>query len=112
MSPISDSDGSDLKNPANADSSPSTPTKARPSSVDRGRRAEKDAEESRLAPVSKTETLLALAPSSIIMIPGRGPVGMKTLGDLVASVPCYRLELGRNLDSIADRVRDICGEVA
>lgn len=57
------------------------------------------------------EALRALAPSTILMIPGRGAAGLAALARLVAAVPAYRLELGRDLDSIAPAVRGLLEEV-
>lgn len=60
-------------------------------------------------PASKGEALLALGPSSLLQIPnkGLGVRGFEKLGQLVERVPCYWLELGRDLQSIPSLVEDI-----
>jgi hypothetical protein len=59
-----------------------------------------DAEVSRLAPASRAQALLALAPSTVIAALGPGVQGFERLARLVRSVPTYWLELGRDLRSI------------
>jgi hypothetical protein len=71
-----------------------------------------DADETRARPGRSRDALLALAPSSIVMIPGNRPAGLEALGRLAASVPCFHLELGRHLPSIPQRVREIAAEVS
>jgi hypothetical protein len=53
------------------------------------------------------DALLALAPSSLLYLPGVGPRSMQRLGALVGGVPSYRLELGPDLRQIAPRVADL-----
>lgn len=67
--------------------------------------------ESRLQSISKSQALLALAPSSLIEIPSRGIDGFSRLAQLVEQVPTYALELGRDLESIPRRVDEIIAEV-
>jgi serine kinase of HPr protein (carbohydrate metabolism regulator) len=59
-----------------------------------------DTEVTRFRKATRVEAMLALAPSSLVMIPGRGAAGMQKLGALVESVACYWLELGRQLPSV------------
>jgi hypothetical protein len=53
------------------------------------------------------EALLALAPSSILFVPGAGPRLINHLGGLVERVPAYRLELGWDVRQIAGRVDEL-----
>jgi hypothetical protein len=50
--------------------------------------------ETRLAPCSTAEAMVAVAPSTMLQLPGNGPALMRMLSDVVRSVPCYGLELG------------------
>ena len=66
------------------------------------------ADKSRIRPASKAETLLALAPSSLIMPQlSAGMQGFQKLVTLVEHVPCYWLELGRELSEIPHRVDEL-----
>lgn len=58
-------------------------------------------------PASARDALLALAPSSLLYLPGVGPRSMERLGALVARVPSYRLELGHDLPQIAAQVTSV-----
>jgi len=62
---------------------------------------------------SKGEALLALGPSSLLQIPnkGLGVQGLDKLAQLVERVPCYRLELGRDLSPIPSLVKDVIAEL-
>ena len=67
-----------------------------------------DAPSSRFELVSRAEALRALAPSSMMQMPfGATRERFTTLAKLVASVPAYRLELGRDIGSIAPRVSEL-----
>jgi hypothetical protein len=70
-----------------------------------------DRETSRIRPVSPAEALKALAPTTILMIPGQGRAGFGRLAALCSAVPCYQLELGRDLDSIPAAVNTLIDEV-
>ncbi len=50
--------------------------------------------ETRLAPCSTAEAMVAVAPSTLLQLPGNRPALMRMLGDVVRSVPCYGLEVG------------------
>ena len=66
------------------------------------------ADKSRIRRASRAETLLALAPSSLIMPQlSAGMQGFQKLVSLVEQVPCYWLELGRELSEIPDRVDEL-----
>lgn len=56
--------------------------------------------------LSKGAALLALAPSSLLQIPNRdlGARGFERLADLVQSVPCFRLAVGSDWESITNRL--------
>lgn len=58
--------------------------------------------EAALAPMSRPEALLALAPSSLLQIPNRqlGRAGFGRLAQLVERLPCYRMSVGEDLASI------------
>lgn len=72
-----------------------------------------DNRHSQIRPASKGEALLALAPSSLLV--GRissGVHGFSKLVQLVEHVPCYWLELGRDLNEIPYRVEELLSKVA
>ena len=56
------------------------------------------------------DALLALAPSSLLFLPGGGPRAMDRLADLVTRVPAYWLELGRDVRQIAPRTAQLLAE--
>ena len=62
-------------------------------------------EDTDFRPASARDALLALAPSSLLLLPGGGPGAMNRLGDLVSRVPAYWLELGADVRQIAPQVR-------
>jgi hypothetical protein len=51
-------------------------------------------------PSSPGSALLALAPSTILQLPGAGRGALATLARLVQRLPCYRLHLGGDLDRL------------
>ncbi len=63
------------------------------------------ADETTFRPASKAEALLALGPSSIMILPGGNVRSLEKLAQLVERVPCFWLELGRDVDQIPDTVR-------
>jgi len=69
-------------------------------------------EHSCLRPATKTEALLQLAPSSLLMVLGPGARGLERLAQLVDRVPCHWLELGRDLGEIPERVAELLDRVA
>ena len=71
-----------------------------------------DGSGTRIRTASKGEALLALAPSSIILLPISRARTLYKLAELVEQVPCYWLELGRDLESIPRRVDEILAEVS
>jgi hypothetical protein len=61
----------------------------------------------RVRPASRAEALMALGPSSLLQIHGRRGDSLERLAQLVQRVPCFRLELGRDLGSVAPRIDEI-----
>ena len=59
-----------------------------------------------LRSASKGDALFALAPSSILLRPGLGATTLDKLACLSERVPCYWLELGRNLEDFPERVQE------
>jgi hypothetical protein len=63
--------------------------------------------------ISRGEALLALAPSSIVLFaPSPGAAGLRQLARLVAAVPTFRLDLGKDLDSIPRALAALAGRHA
>ncbi len=60
----------------------------------------------RIRPASKGEALFALAPSSILLRPSSGARTLDKLACLSERVPCYWLELGRNLKDVPEQVQE------
>ena len=63
-------------------------------------------------PATKSEAMLWLAPSSLMLMTGAGPRAIDVLARLVERTPCRWLELGRDMESIPDRVADVLTEAA
>jgi hypothetical protein len=61
----------------------------------------------RIEAAGPTEALLRVAPSSLFIAFGAGAAGFDRLRQLVQSVPCYRLDLGRDLDQVAVCLRRV-----
>lgn len=72
-----------------------------------------DIREPRLRPASKGEALLALGPSSFLQIPnkGLGVRGFDKMARLVERVPCYRLEVGSDLQEIPRCIEELLAAV-
>jgi len=69
-----------------------------------------DRPETRITPCSAAEAMVAVAPSTMLQLPGNGPALMRMLSATVRSVPCYRLEVGSDpariptaIESLLDR---------
>ena len=60
-------------------------------------------------PASKVESLLRLAPSSLLLLPYAGIAAreFEKLSHFLQSVPTYWLELGRSMDEIPLRIGEI-----
>jgi hypothetical protein len=54
--------------------------------------------DSRIRTAGRAEALLALAPSSLLQVHGRRRDSLDYLARLVESVPCFHVDLGRDLD--------------
>jgi len=67
----------------------------------------KEMEGARIQPVSKAEAFLALAPSSMAMLPLPTKKRMDRMAALVERVPCFRLEVGPDLNAIPPAVQEI-----
>lgn len=72
-----------------------------------------DAPKAKFRPASKGEALLALGPSSLLQIPNRtlGARGFARLAQLVDRVPCYSVEVGIDLASVAHCVDELLAQV-
>lgn len=62
-------------------------------------------------PASAAEALRVMAPSSLILPLGPGPVGMSRMAALVRTVPCFWLDLGTDLDRIPACINVLLDEV-
>jgi hypothetical protein len=69
----------------------------------------RDHEAARIRPARRSEALLRLAPSSILLLPHAGVSGdgFAKMARLLESVPVYWLELGRDLASIPARIEEL-----
>ncbi len=63
--------------------------------------------DTRLADCSESQALLALAASTIAQLPMAGAEDLDRLGDLVAGLPCYTIELGTDLSQIPKVIQSI-----
>lgn len=66
-----------------------------------------DDEDTTFESATRRESLLALAPSSVLYLPAARPRAMDRLGALVECVPSYRLLLGRDVSRIAPRMKEL-----
>lgn len=55
-----------------------------------------DAERSRLSPISRAAALRAIAPATMMQVPREPRPDLGPMSELVASVDCYELQLGRD----------------
>jgi hypothetical protein len=67
--------------------------------------------ETRVAPCSAAEAMVAVAPSTMLQLPGNGPRLMRTLSDAVRSVPCFALEVGSDPLRIPPAVESLLDQV-
>ena len=64
---------------------------------------------SRLRPATKGEALLRLSRSTLLELhPSSGHAGLRQMARLTERVPTYWLELGRDLDTIAEQMEAVC----
>lgn len=61
---------------------------------------------------SKAETMFALAPTSVMLLPVPTAKAFHALARLVEGVPSYRLHLGRDVDRIPDAVCQLATELS
>jgi hypothetical protein len=59
-----------------------------------------------LQPVSRARALAALAPSTILQLPGAGGGALEAMSRLVRSVPTYALRVGSDLDGVAAAISE------
>lgn len=64
-----------------------------------------------LRPASAAAALRVMAPSSLILPLGPGPVGMRRMAALVRAVPCFWLDLGTDLEQIPASIDGVLDEV-
>jgi len=64
-------------------------------------------EASRLEPLSPAESLRALAPSTLLQLPGQRAAGLARLAELVRGVPSWRLCLGSDPRTAVDVLADL-----
>jgi len=65
-----------------------------------------------VADVSPGEAMRALAPSSLFQLGGARQRRLAAIARLVRTVPCYRLDLGTDLDAIPDVICDLLSRAA
>jgi hypothetical protein len=70
-----------------------------------------DAERWRVRPASRAEALLAIGPSSLLQIHGRRRDSLDRLARLVSLVPCFHLDLGRDVASAPSGVDAVLAQV-
>ncbi|MHA1169545.1 MAG: hypothetical protein ACTSRU_17095, partial [Candidatus Hodarchaeales archaeon] len=56
-------------------------------------------------PASAGEVLRALAPSTLLQLPGAGKADIKIMSRLIRKVPGYTLELGSDISSIHEVIK-------
>ena len=66
-----------------------------------------DAEVTTFRPATKAATLLAIAPTSVMLLPRPSRAAFERLTQLVQNTPSYWLDLGRKVDLIPDAVRKL-----
>jgi hypothetical protein len=59
-----------------------------------------------LAPISRQQALLSLAPITTTLLPDAGPEVLTRLGALVRALPCYRLNLGPEIEAVPHFLRE------
>lgn len=62
---------------------------------------------SRLAPASAAQALLAIAPSSLSIVPGRESERLARISRWLRITPCWHLELGQDPESIPDLLKSL-----
>lgn len=70
-----------------------------------------DQEATTLEPMPSSLALRALAPSTILQLPHEGQGGLQRMAALVRQVPCYQINLGRDLGQVAARIGELLQEL-
>lgn len=65
-----------------------------------------------IAPASAADALRALAPSTLMQLPGEGPDSFRALAQVVRAVPCLRLNLGTRFEAIPSAIRSLLDQLA
>ena len=65
-----------------------------------------------VVPASRARALRALAPATLLQLPGSSADDLTALADLAAGLPCFELRLGRDLSTVAPAVRAVLAEAA
>lgn len=60
-----------------------------------------------IRPVSAGAGLLALAPSTLLQLPGSRPQRLRHMAEVLRRVPTFALELGRDLSTVAPAIRAV-----
>ncbi len=71
-----------------------------------------DSETTRFRPATRTEALMAVAPTSVMYLPRPSAKAFHRLAALVETVPAYWLELGRHVDEIPGCVERLARDAA
>lgn len=64
----------------------------------------------RITPASKSDTLRALAPTSLFQLPGTGAEFLRAMADLTRVLPCYRLTVGPDLAANRSLLAEVLDE--
>ena len=56
---------------------------------------------------TRGQALLAVAPTTVLQVPGGAAATLHVLREVIASVPVYELRLGIDLDDVSGIVREI-----
>lgn len=70
-----------------------------------------DAERTSFRPAAPRDGLIALAPSSLMLVPGSHSKTLERLAALTSEVPCFWLDLGRDLGQTEPRLRELLATV-
>ena len=70
-----------------------------------------DAQSTRTRTASKAEALMAIAPTSVMFLPRPSRSAFERVSNLVESMPCFWLELGRDVETIPTAVRSLVDEL-
>jgi hypothetical protein len=65
-----------------------------------------------VAPVTPARALRALAPATLLQLPGSSAGDLTALANLTAALPCFELRLGDDVSTVAPAVREVLAEAA